>query len=60
MEKTIWEEDRTEGWIAGLQFAALAMQGHQDVLDPQSEICGNSSSQCFHFSSFRYPAYRSP
>jgi LuxR family transcriptional regulator, maltose regulon positive regulatory protein len=24
-------EDRTEGWIAGLQFAALAMQGHQDV-----------------------------
>ncbi len=24
-------EDRTEGWIAGLQFAALSMQGHQDV-----------------------------
>jgi LuxR family maltose regulon positive regulatory protein len=24
-------EDRTEGWIAGLQLAALAMQGHQDV-----------------------------
>jgi LuxR family maltose regulon positive regulatory protein len=23
--------DRTEGWIVGLQFAALAMQGHQDV-----------------------------
>jgi len=23
--------DRTEGWIAGLQFAALAIQGHQDV-----------------------------
>ena len=24
-------EDRTEGWIAGLQLAALSMQGHQDV-----------------------------
>ena len=24
-------ERRTEGWIAGLQFAALAMQGHQDT-----------------------------
>ena len=24
-------ETRTEGWIAGLQFAALSMQGHQDV-----------------------------
>src|SRR5438874_6702755 len=24
-------EDHTEGWIAGLQLAALAMQGHQDV-----------------------------
>ncbi|GHO51112.1 LuxR C-terminal-related transcriptional regulator [Ktedonospora formicarum] len=24
-------EKRTEGWIAGLQFAALAMQGHQDT-----------------------------
>lgn len=23
--------ERTEGWIAGLQLAALAMQGHQDV-----------------------------
>ncbi|MGI8485893.1 MAG: LuxR C-terminal-related transcriptional regulator [Thermomicrobiales bacterium] len=23
-------EDRTEGWIAGLQFAAISMQGHQD------------------------------
>src|SRR6266581_2873213 len=23
--------DRTEGWIAGLQFAALSLQGHQDV-----------------------------
>jgi len=23
--------DRTEGWIAGLQLAALSMQGHQDV-----------------------------
>jgi LuxR family maltose regulon positive regulatory protein len=24
-------EQRTEGWIAGLQFAALALQGHQDT-----------------------------
>src|SRR5437868_1502657 len=24
-------EDRTEGWIAGLQLAALSMQGHQDA-----------------------------
>ena len=23
-------EDRTEGWIAGLQLAAISMQGHQD------------------------------
>ncbi|HVU68300.1 MAG TPA: LuxR C-terminal-related transcriptional regulator [Ktedonobacteraceae bacterium] len=23
--------ERTEGWIAGLQFAALSLQGHQDV-----------------------------
>lgn len=24
-------EDRTEGWIAGLQLAAISMQGHEDV-----------------------------
>ena len=24
-------ETRTEGWIAGLQLAALSMQGHKDV-----------------------------
>ena len=24
-------ETRTEGWIAGLQFAAISMQGHQDA-----------------------------
>ena len=24
-------EDRTEGWIAGLQLAAISMQGHQDI-----------------------------
>ena len=24
-------EDRTEGWIAGLQLAALSMQSHQDI-----------------------------
>jgi len=24
-------EDRTEGWVAGLQLAALSMQGHQDI-----------------------------
>ena len=26
-------ETRTEGWIAGLQLAALSMQGHQDTAD---------------------------
>ena len=26
-------ETRTEGWIAGLQLAALSMQGHQDAAD---------------------------
>jgi LuxR family maltose regulon positive regulatory protein len=26
-------EDRTEGWIAGLQLAALSMQGHRDISD---------------------------
>ncbi|HLO18825.1 MAG TPA: AAA family ATPase, partial [Anaerolineales bacterium] len=26
-------EERTEGWIAGLQLAALSMQGHQNVHD---------------------------
>ncbi len=24
-------EDRTEGWVAGLQLAGLSLQGHQDV-----------------------------
>src|SRR5207248_6753510 len=24
-------DERTEGWIAGLQLAALSLQGHQDV-----------------------------
>lgn len=24
-------ETRTEGWIAGLQLAAISMQGHQDA-----------------------------
>ena len=24
-------ETRTEGWIAGLQLAALSMQGHKDT-----------------------------
>ena len=24
-------EARTEGWIAGLQLAAISMQGHQDA-----------------------------
>ena len=26
-------ETRTEGWVAGLQLAALSMQGHQDATD---------------------------
>ena len=31
MEEVAALEARTEGWIAGLQLAALSMQGHQDV-----------------------------
>lgn len=30
-EDIILLETRTEGWIAGLQLAAISMQGHQDV-----------------------------
>ena len=30
-EEVIALETRTEGWIAGLQLAALSMRGHQDV-----------------------------
>ena len=31
MEEVAVLEDRTEGWIASLQLAALSMQGHQDI-----------------------------
>jgi LuxR family maltose regulon positive regulatory protein len=31
MEDIAALETRTEGWIAGLQFAAISMQGHQDT-----------------------------
>ncbi|HET8840969.1 MAG TPA: AAA family ATPase, partial [Ktedonobacteraceae bacterium] len=34
-------ERRTEGWIAGLQFAALAMQGHQDMTSFIASFTGN-------------------
>src|SRR5579872_6932168 len=34
-------EDRTEGWIAGLQLAALSMQGHQDVAGFICECAGD-------------------
>jgi ATP/maltotriose-dependent transcriptional regulator MalT len=34
-------ERRTEGWIAGLQFAALAMQGHQDTARFISSFTGS-------------------
>jgi LuxR family maltose regulon positive regulatory protein len=34
-------EDRTEGWIAGLQLAVLSMQGHQDVSGFIREFAGD-------------------
>jgi LuxR family transcriptional regulator, maltose regulon positive regulatory protein len=34
-------ETRTEGWIAGLQLAALSMQGHQDVTKFIQEFAGD-------------------
>ena len=34
-------EARTEGWIAGLQLAALSMQGHQDVSGFIQAFAGN-------------------
>ncbi|HEU0296017.1 MAG TPA: LuxR C-terminal-related transcriptional regulator [Anaerolineales bacterium] len=34
-------ETRTEGWIAGLQLAALSMQGHQDVTGFIQEFAGD-------------------
>jgi LuxR family maltose regulon positive regulatory protein len=34
-------EDRTEGWIAGLQLAALSMQGQQDVHTFIQEFAGD-------------------
>ena len=30
-QETAWLETRTEGWIAGLQLAALSMQGRDDI-----------------------------
>ena len=30
-EEVVILENRTEGWVAGLQLAALSMRGHQDV-----------------------------
>jgi LuxR family maltose regulon positive regulatory protein len=34
-------EERTEGWIAGLQLAALAMQGEQDIPNFIKEFTGS-------------------
>ncbi len=34
-------ETRTEGWIAGLQLAALSMQGHQDIPKFIQEFAGD-------------------
>jgi LuxR family maltose regulon positive regulatory protein len=34
-------EARTEGWIAGLQLAALSLQGHQDVSEFIREFAGD-------------------
>jgi LuxR family transcriptional regulator, maltose regulon positive regulatory protein len=36
-------EARTEGWIAGLQLAALSMQGHQDVSGFIRAFAGDNS-----------------
>ncbi len=35
-------EDRTEGWIAGLQLAALSMRGREDVSQFVSAFAGNN------------------
>ena len=35
-------EDRTEGWIAGLQLAALSMRGHQDVAEFIQAFAGDN------------------
>jgi LuxR family maltose regulon positive regulatory protein len=35
-------EDRTEGWIAGLQLAALSMRGHQDVASFVQAFAGDN------------------
>src|SRR5438270_11915892 len=35
-------EARTEGWIAGLQLAALSMQGHQDTTNFIQSFTGSS------------------
>jgi len=35
-------EERTEGWIAGLQLAALSMQGRQDVSDFVAAFAGSN------------------
>jgi LuxR family transcriptional regulator, maltose regulon positive regulatory protein len=34
-------EDRTEGWIAGLQLAALSLQGHEDAAQFVRTFAGN-------------------
>ena len=35
-------EERTEGWIAGLQLAALSMQGRQDIPDFVAAFAGSN------------------
>ncbi len=40
-------EKRTEGWIAGLQLAALSLQGHPDVQDATSFIASFTGSHHF-------------
>ncbi|MBW1708927.1 MAG: HTH-type transcriptional regulator MalT [Deltaproteobacteria bacterium] len=37
-------ENRTEGWIAGLQMAALSMQGHEDISDYIETFAGDDRS----------------
>jgi len=41
-------EDRTEGWIAGLQLAALSMQGEQDIPGSIRVFAGLRNSICYN------------
>src|SRR5512143_1104637 len=42
-------ESRTEGWIAGLQLAALSMQGQQDIASFIQAFTGSRGPGVHHF-----------